>query len=264
MQAALAASAAPQGVALQSSIKSALALATTMPASYFAVGAPTGASFANSPFVAPASDYIAASSGGGSSGLGAGLGVAAGVAVLACSIWSFRSWKKHGVLPCSRDRSREVFRQRAADTESVEISSALADAERALAAGAGPATPASPAVTGGAGSSKALVVRRLLEKSAREAAAAAAAAAEMAALKKELSEAKALKANPVVRASAPTLSDDGEIDYEELDKAELLQLAAERGINITGLKVRDMRKYLKAADEEAKSGRAAYAPQAAM
>ena len=256
MQAALAASGSPQFVALQNSVTKALAVATSMPASYFAVGAPTGASFANSPFVAPASD-IAADSGSGSSGLGAGLGVAAGVAVLACGIWSFRSWKKHGVLPCNRDRSREVFRKKASDTESVEISSALADAERALAAGGSPATPASLAVTGSAASSKALVVRRLLEKSARE-------AAEMAALKKELSEAKALKANPVVRASASTLGDGGEIDYDELDKAELLSLAAERGVDVSGLKVRAMRLRLQAADEEAKKGRASYAPQGAV
>jgi len=255
MQAALAASGAPQFVALQASITRSLALATTMPASYFAVGAPTSASFANSPFVAPASDSIAAGPGSGSSGLGAGLGVAAGVAVLACGLWCFRSWSKHGVLPCNRDRSREVFRKRAADSESVEISNALAEAERALVVGSTPLTPKSPALAGGAGSSKAMVVRRLLEKSARE-------AEEVAALKKELLEAKALKANPALRATAPTLGDGGEIDYDELDKAELLGLAAERDIDVAGLKVREMRKRLQAADEEAK-GRRAFAPQAA-
>ena len=83
----------------------------------------------------------------------------------------------------------------------------------------------------------------------------------MAALKKELSEAKALKAEAAAR-SAAKLGDNGEIDYDELDKEELQRLAAERGIDITGLKVREMRKTLQAADEAA-SRRSAYAPQAA-
>lgn len=44
---------------------------------------------------------------------------------------------------------------------------------------------------------------------------------------------------------------DGTVDYDELDRDELLQLAAERGISINGLKVRDIRSKLAASDEAA-------------
>jgi hypothetical protein len=262
MQTALASSSAPQFAALQASVTRALAVATSMPASYFAVGAPAAVNFANSPFIASTTISAAAATNSAPATGGAAAGGVVGAILLACALWGYRSYAKHGQCPCCRDRSREVVRKRAADTESIEINSALADAERVLAAGGGAAVPTSPSEKGGAGaSSKAIVVRRLLEKSARDA---AAAAAEMAALKKELNETKALKTNPLLRASAATVADGGEIDYDELDREELLQLAAQRGVDVAGLKARDMRKRLQAADEAAATGRASYAPQAAQ
>jgi len=258
IQSALAATGAPAMLAAQASITQAAALSTSMPASYFAVGAPTAVNFIGSPFVMSSTIVVAAASSSAPAAGGAAAGGVVGAILLACALWSYRSYAKHGVLPCCRDRNREVFRKRQSDTESIEISNALADAERALAAGDITATSKSPAVAGGAGSSKALVVRRLLEKSARDA---AAAAAEMAALKKELSEAKAPKAEAAARGAAKL--GDGEIDYDELDKEELRSLAAERGIDVTGLKMRDMRKMLQAADEAGTGSRSAYAPQAA-
>ena len=44
---------------------------------------------------------------------------------------------------------------------------------------------------------------------------------------------------------------DGAFDYDELDRDELAQLAAERGISIVSLKVRDIRSKLAASDEAA-------------
>ena len=50
----------------------------------------------------------AASSASTASSTGAGVGAAIGVALLVLIFWSWRSWSKHGVLPCFRNRSQEA------------------------------------------------------------------------------------------------------------------------------------------------------------
>ena len=68
--------------------------------------------------VLPAAGALAASSassGDSSSTTGVGVGLGVGLTVLFLAIWSWRSWTKHGVLPCFRDRAAEK-RKALADT----------------------------------------------------------------------------------------------------------------------------------------------------
>ena len=186
MQAALTATSSPQLAALQTSILTAVSVATTVPSNYFKVGAPTSVGFYNSPFIAAPAVSAASSSGSDSgSGLGVGLGIAAAVAVLACAVWSFRSWKKHGVLPCCRDRAREKRNMLSNTTAQIEVDNALAQAEAMI----GADVDAAAKFGGGAGgvaNKKALAVKRLVEK----AKAADSAAAELAEIKLQLAAAK--------------------------------------------------------------------------
>ena len=182
LQSKLTASGTPAMQALQAAVVQAVSAATTVPASYFAVSAPSGTSFANSPFIAAVVPGAASSSDGGAGGAGGGGaigGAVGGVIALVLAIWSWRSYAKHGTLPCCRDRKRELFVKRANQTETVEVSSALAEAAAIVVADGG-----SP---GAGGSSKAAVIKRLAEK----AKAADAATAELAELKKQLAAAKA-------------------------------------------------------------------------
>ena len=86
-----------------------VAATTSYPASiYSAAVQPASVGFVNSPFLAAAP---ASASGGGSSG-GAGsstiVGVVLGVLIaMFIAIWMWRSWAKHGKLPCFRDRGAE-------------------------------------------------------------------------------------------------------------------------------------------------------------
>ena len=196
MQAALTATSSPQLAALQTSILSAVSAATTVQASYFKVSAPTAVAFANSPFIAaPAAPATAAASGSDSgSGLGVGLCIAAAVAVLACAVWSFRSWRKHGVLPCCRDRARERRNMLSNATAQVEVDNALAQAEAIV--GADLADDAASKFGGGAAANKkALAVKRLVEK-------AKAADAELAAIKLQLKKKDEVDADEVAQLRA--------------------------------------------------------------
>jgi hypothetical protein len=69
--------------------------------------------------VLPAAGALAASSsassGDSSSTISVGVGLGVGLTVLFLAVWSWRSWTKHGVLPCFRDRAAEK-RKALADT----------------------------------------------------------------------------------------------------------------------------------------------------
>jgi len=54
----------------------------------------------------PAAASSGGDSGGGSAGPAAG-GAIGGIVALVLAIWSFRSWRKHGSLPCCRNRKKE-------------------------------------------------------------------------------------------------------------------------------------------------------------
>jgi len=187
LNAALGSAGSPAMVALQASITQAVASNARAPASAFSTGAPASVSFVGSPFISSA--VVVAAAGSSASAAPAAGGAAAGgivgAVLLACAVWSYRSWSKHGELPCCRNRKREELFKKASAAESVEVTSAIAEAENALGgAAAGP---------GMGGSSKALIVKRLVEKAARDAAKAKeaeASAAEVVKLREELAKAK--------------------------------------------------------------------------
>ena len=182
-------------------VAASLCAATGLGAGAFSVSVPaSGITLANSPFVLGTTVVVEASSSGGSGSASTG-GIVGGILcalALACSVWAFRSWSKHGVLPCCRDRRRELLVRRSANSEAVEVTSALAEAERvleheadAVAASAAAAAPGvAPALPRPAKGSKADVVKRLVAKAERDRAEKASAAAEVAQLRKQLAEAK--------------------------------------------------------------------------
>ena len=187
---------------------------------------------ANSPFApntAGGSDAAATSSGSGggsSTGAAAGGGVAAAI-VLALGVWSWRSFSKHGTLPCLRNRQKEdarrkltIARQRELEEQSAEIERELgsinpvastagtagaASAGAAAAAAAATAAAAAAAAAGGGGGKPTALVKLrsmkvALEREATEAAAAkneaAAAKAEAAELKRRLAAMERSEAGP--------------------------------------------------------------------
>lgn len=79
-----------------------LGAATGLPASTFTVAAPASALLlANAPFsiTQPAAVVVAGAASSGNVG-GAVGGAIAGIIALSCAIWSYRSYAKHGQLPC--------------------------------------------------------------------------------------------------------------------------------------------------------------------
>jgi len=76
---------------------------------------PSSVSFANSPFLSTNGGGAGAGAGSGSGNSGGGgnstsaiIGVVLGVAlVFFVAVWMWRSWAKHGKLPCFRDRGAE-------------------------------------------------------------------------------------------------------------------------------------------------------------
>ena len=99
---------APQS-ALFASIISAIAASGSVPASALATNIDASSvAFANLPFLMAASPVptVSASSGGGNS-TGAIVGAVLGITAAFLAIWSWRSWAKHGKLPCCRDRGAE-------------------------------------------------------------------------------------------------------------------------------------------------------------
>ena len=165
-----------------------LGAATQLGAAAFSVSLPpSGIALANSPFVLGGTVVVAAAAAdsGGSSVSGTVGGIVAAIA-LACAIWGARSYAKHGVCPCCRDRARE---KRAILSSTFEVNNALAEAEAAVGADAAslvPGSGGSGSGGGGGANKKALAVRRLVEK----ARAADAATAELAEIKKQLAAAK--------------------------------------------------------------------------
>ena len=180
-----------------------LAAATTLGASAFTVSVPsTGIHLANSPFILGGAVVVstAAADGGGSS-TGGIVGGVAGALALACAIWSARSYSKHGVLPCCRNRQREALTRKSERNEAVEVERVLAEAEEALertaaasAAAASVSSAAPRVVPQRPKKSKTAVVKQLVESNALLAAKAAEAAskaeAEVAELRKQLAAAK--------------------------------------------------------------------------
>jgi len=183
---ALSAAGAPAMAALQASITQAVASNARAPASAFSTGAPASVSFVGSPFISSTNTVVVVAASSPASVAPAAGGAAAGgitgAILLACAVWSYRSWSKHGELPCFRNRKREELFKKASAAESVEVTSAIAEAENALGgADAGP---------GMGGSSKALIVKRLVEKAARDSAKAKEAEAALAQLRDELAKVK--------------------------------------------------------------------------
>jgi hypothetical protein len=92
------------------SVVVAVASAAGIPASALAAAPGPPAIVANAPFtITTASGAASSSSSSSSSGVSAG-GVVGGILAalaLALFIWAWRSWAKHGVLPCFRDRVAE-------------------------------------------------------------------------------------------------------------------------------------------------------------
>jgi len=172
-----------------------VASSTTLPASsYSATFVASSVRIANSPFeAAPAP--AASSGGGGGGGAGATGGIVGGIVgalALACAVWGFRSYAKHGQCPCCRNRKKELVYRRQEREEAEEVAKAIADAEAAL---ENPVVVASSAAPGGAkvarptkpkpkGAEAALVVRKLASEGA-------AAKAEVAELRRLLAAATA-------------------------------------------------------------------------
>jgi hypothetical protein len=109
MQAALAAM--PPTAPAFTTVVSAVASAANLPVASLAAAAGPPAVVANAPFTITASPAgaSAASSSASSSG-GVGGPVAGGIIgsiVVGLGIWTFRSYRKHGQLPCCRDRAME-------------------------------------------------------------------------------------------------------------------------------------------------------------
>jgi hypothetical protein len=185
------------------SVAAQLGAATQLGAAAFAISVPAaGVVVANAPFTFGATVVIASSSSdsGGAAG-GAAAGGIVGAIALACAIWAFRSWKKHGQLPCCRNRKREMFAARDERLEAEETARAIAEAEAQLEAASPPQKPTmdvSSAFGNGSGvprkpkgdKNAALTVRKLAKRSADAEKAAAAAAAEVAELKRLLAAAK--------------------------------------------------------------------------
>jgi hypothetical protein len=168
-----------------------LGAATQLGAAAFAVSVPAaGVTLANSPFVL-GSTVVVAASGDGASGSSSTGGIVGGIIcalALACGIWAGRSYSKHGVLPCCRNRALESLRRKSEHNEAVEVERALAEAEAALERSAAPAAASS----GGAAprivpprpkQSKTTVVKQLVEANA-------ATAAEVVRLRQQLAAAK--------------------------------------------------------------------------
>ena len=178
-------------VALQANIVQAVATNARAPASAFAASAPTGARFVGSPFISQSSTAAAAAGSAAPVAGGAAAGGVIGAILLACAVWSYRSYAKHGQLPCCRDRKSEVLSRRNEAFEAAEVAQALAEAETALEvtgpAGVAAAPVFRPARPVGA---KSAVVKRLVDVNAQLAAREAKAAAEVAELKRQLSVAK--------------------------------------------------------------------------
>jgi len=193
LNAALSAAGSPAMVTLQASITQAVASNARGPASAFATGAPAAVSFIGSPFISSAT--VVSDSGSSNAAPAAGGAAAGGIVgafLLACAFWSYRSFSKHGKLPCFRDRKSEILSRRNDAYEAAEVAKALSEAENALNA-SGPESPASAPVfrpARPASASKTAVVKRLVDVNAELAAREAKAAAEVAALKQQLAQAK--------------------------------------------------------------------------
>ena len=131
--------------------------------------------------------------------VGAAIGAVVVSVALAVGVWARRSYAKHGKLPWTRDRKKELFARKSREAEVYEVENALAEAEKALeereSARFGGGAAAAPKPKGKR--SKSAVVKQLLEKEAEQARELAAAArekeakdAEVAALRAQLKEAK--------------------------------------------------------------------------
>jgi hypothetical protein len=181
-----------------------LGAATQLGAAAFAVSVPAaGVTLANSPFVL-GSTVVVAASGDGASGSSSTGGIVGGIIcalALACGIWAGRSYSKHGVLPCCRDRKRETLTRKSELSEAAEVERALFEAESALerkAAAAAAASNSAVALRVAAPpqrptKSKSAVVKQLIERaesSSVSEARAAKAEAELAALRAQLAAAK--------------------------------------------------------------------------
>lgn len=124
----------PQSSLFQN-VAAAVASATSLsPSQYSAAVLPSSVGFVNSPFLSAAPAVAASSSSGGGNSSSTIIGVVLGVAlVFFVAVWMWRSWAKHGKLPCFRDRGAE---KRAALAAMADRNSGAAEGEltvRALA-----------------------------------------------------------------------------------------------------------------------------------
>ena len=91
------------------SVRASVAAATHLDLSAFTLSVDTmSVTLANAAFVLPTTGpSSSSSSSSGGSSTGAIVGGILGVTALFCAIWSWRSYAKHGKLPCFRDRAKE-------------------------------------------------------------------------------------------------------------------------------------------------------------
>ena len=183
-------------------VATSLGSAAGLGASAYAVTVPaSGIALANSPFILGGGAVVVASTGdgggGGGSATGGIVGGIVGALALACCVWAFRSWSKHGVLPCCRDRKKELVYKRQAQAEQDDVARAIEEAEAAVAPPAPAEAPAKvvavarPTKPKLSAAAAAQSVRKLAVAKAEAERAASAATAELAALKKQLAAAKA-------------------------------------------------------------------------
>jgi len=102
----------------------ALATAKLVSPSAFVARAGPPPTVANAPFVLPAAAGAAAGGGadGGSGGSGGAIGggVAVAAIVVGLALWSFRSYQKHGAVPCARNYAKEKREKAAAAAAALE------------------------------------------------------------------------------------------------------------------------------------------------
>ena len=197
------------------SISAILASVTSLPASDFVVSVNLNSIvLLNAPFSLSGGGSSSSTTSSGNVGGAAGGGIAAAI-VLVIGIWSWRSYAKHGKLPCCRDRRRESLVRHSIKEETIEVSSAIAEAEKALQRDS--QAQAGAALYGGRKPNKALIVQRLVEKAAREEVKAAKAAAEANLLR------EAAKARKV-----QDLDELTEEELEELQRKKAAKKAAKR------------------------------------
>jgi len=179
-------------------VVNALGAATMLGAAAYSAAVPASSiAVANAPFALNAATAAASSDSSGSSAVGGTVGGIVAAIALACAVWGARSYAKHGVCPCCRNRRREVLVGRQREAEHVEVRSALEEAERALEAEeaaqsrkAAASAATATAAPSGAGKGKGEVVKRLVEKARSERLERERAEQEIAELRRQLSSAR--------------------------------------------------------------------------